>query len=150
MQSNTQSVPSCPLFFFDVNVRQGELYNPINGHVILEFPKQTFGYNSYPLHGDSVLSPDFARYLYYLVTEHILFSALCSDTLISVETADDLGQSNEPNDTTFSEFSTVWLRAPLEIPELPDYYDSIGFCFLDGALYTPLYCNVIESNDPCT
>ena len=147
MRNDGQTTPMCPLFLFDVSTRQGQLYNPGNGRLTLEFPRQCYEHLSYPLHEASVLSPDFASYVYYLVTEHILFEAPRSNELAYVEADEDQNPRSTDglDDDTFTDFSTIWLRAPLSFPGLPEYYDTIGFCFLDRALYTPLYCEVIET-----
>ena len=147
MQNDYQLTSMCPLFVFDVSARQGQLYNPGNGLIMLEFPRQSSRSDSYPLHEASELSPDFASYLHYLVTEHILFDSLRNNELAYVETNESqyTKSIDGPDDESFSDFGTIWLRAPLSFPGLPSYYDTIGFSFLDESLYTPLYCDVVET-----
>lgn len=138
----------CPLFLFDPETRRGQLLNPSTGLVELEFPGQTSWDETYPLHEASILSPGFARYLRYLVNDHILFTQLTNEGLVCVEEEADEREipAEDPECDAESdlEFSTVWFRSPLQFTGLAGLYDRLGFCFLDGALYTPMYCDVIE------
>lgn len=140
---------NCPLLLFDPEAHRGQLLNPATGLVELDFPRQESGDESYPLHEASILSPDFACYLHYLVTEHILFTHQTREGLACVE--DEADMKEEPaelqNDDAACdlEFSSVWFRAPLTFSGLSGLYDRLGFCFLNGALYAPMYCDVIET-----
>lgn len=67
-----------------------------------------------------------------------MFSHLRCEELACVEEAECDADSG-------LEFSSVWFRAPLQFTGLSGLYDRLGFCFLDGALYTPMYCEVLES-----
>ena len=147
MWNDYQALPMCPLFLFDATERKGELYNPGNGSLTLTFPKQNARSGHFPLHRDSLLSPEFAEYLHYLVTRHILFDVPRNNVLACVEHAEGKHSlaMDECNENAFSEFATIWLRASISFPGLPPYYDTIGFCMLDGALYGPLYCEVLDS-----
>ena len=137
---------SCPLFLFDPERRRGQLQNPVTGMVELEFPQQLDRCSSYSLHTDSELSPEFASYLYYLVNEHILFTKLTNNILAIVDAEEARGEEppNEQDHCDQFEFSTVWFRSTLNFMELSGIYDCLGFCFLDGALYKALYCEVVE------
>jgi hypothetical protein len=134
-----------PLFLFHTISRYGQLFNPVTSEIVLEFPPQGYARHGYPVMTDSRLSQQFSLYLYSLVTEHILFSGQGDDDLACIY--DDSDEDVEEGDDDFSDFSTVMLRAPLELQGLPDYYDTIGFSFLDGQLYSPMYCEVIELQD---
>lgn len=140
---------SCPLFLFDPEKRRGQLFNPATGLVELEFPGEESGDDAYPLHESSALTPGFARYLHYLVNRHILFTRQTSDELVCVEDEtdeyEDLFERQDSKAESDLEFSTVCFRPPLNFDGLSGLYDRLGFCFLNGALYTPMYCDVIET-----
>lgn len=138
----------CPLFLYDPEARRGQLLNPATGLIELEFPRQEDSSHGYCLHSASLLSPEFAHYLYYLVNDHILFTRRCREKLVCVEEESDT-PTDHADDTdcetgSHMEFSAVWYRAPLEFTGLAGFYDRMGFCFLDEALYGPMYCEVIE------
>jgi hypothetical protein len=137
----------CPLFIFEPEQRQGKIVNPATRIAQLILPRQIGEYAGYPLHEDSRLSSEFASYLHYLVHEHILFTRLAVAEVCPVEADPVLDDelSAEEDDRGLFDFSTVWFRAPLDFPGLSGLYDSLGFCFLDGALFNPMYCEVIET-----
>ncbi|MDO8863684.1 hypothetical protein Q6D67_18480 [Haliea sp. E1-2-M8] len=139
---------SCPLFLFDPEACRGQLLNPATGLVVLEFPNQVSWDDTYSLHEASVLSPGFAGYLHYLVNDHILFNHPTCEELACVEEEADLDEDPDEHQDHVAEsdleFSTVWFRSPLQFTGLSGLYDRLGFCFLDGALYAPMYCEVIE------
>lgn len=140
---------SCPLLLFDPEACIGQLLNPATGLVVLEFPKQVSWNDTYPLHEASVLSCEFARYLHYLVNGHILFTHPTCEELARIEEEVDLDEDSvehrDQDAESDLEFSTIWFRSTLQFTGMSCLYDRLGFCFLDGALYTSMYCDVVET-----
>ena len=136
----------CPIFLFEPEQRQGRIINPVTGLIELDFPAHQTEKGTFLLHKESCLSPAFASYLYYLVHEHILFTRLRSEDMVYIgdkENEVDI-EIEYPDPTGMFDYATVWFRAPLDFDGLSGICDRMGFSFIDGALYTALYCEVNE------